>query len=53
MSIRGGGPESWGQGRVERAGVGKGWGDLQLKGTALQLLQDPTIHDKLEHLLVG
>lgn len=30
-----------------------GWGDSQLKRAALQLLQDPAIHDKLEHLLVG
>lgn len=29
------------------------WGDSQLKGTALQPLEDPAVHDKLEHLLVG
>lgn len=37
----------------QKLGGGVGRGDSQLKGTALQLLQDPTVHDKLEHLLIG
>lgn len=36
-----------------RAEAGLGWGDSQLNRTALQLFQDSTVHNELEHLLIG
>ena len=45
--------QGWGRCWQGRAEAGPGWGDSQLNGTALQLFQDSTVHDKLEHLLIG